>query len=390
MYFLDLTNNITNIFRKFVADGKCTISFKLPEVDLQIKADPIQLKAFLNVMKNEMFPPQEPDKKEVLKTDNKLVRAFGSTVKPLEILTKMTIKERSALPSSGFPRTLKELTVTTIKCAQMPIGILNLTNLFSLDLSKNQITKLPKALGNLKLKKLILNENRFGESVKQADWEWLDGENIRKSLKVLSISKNGLKFMPSNICRCLNIENLNVSQNEITRISFAIKVMSQLKTLSICNNKLSSLPCTLKMLRFDAIDLASNEFQPEYGVNRTVQMKHRSLVHECRAPTLLELSARAIIKHRIPFMTHNIPQITKDILFHAPVCANPKCEILCIDRPTHQGISSIDLNSKEVTTSDGTNYFLADGPFCCLYCQLAVFRDFLPRPSIRQFAQPRR
>lgn len=39
----DLTNNISKIFTKFLNEGKCTISLKLPEIDIQVKADPIQV-----------------------------------------------------------------------------------------------------------------------------------------------------------------------------------------------------------------------------------------------------------------------------------------------------------------------------------------------------------
>lgn len=34
----DLNNNIQKIFTKFVNEGKCTISLKLPEHDIQVKA----------------------------------------------------------------------------------------------------------------------------------------------------------------------------------------------------------------------------------------------------------------------------------------------------------------------------------------------------------------
>lgn len=187
--FLDLTNNIAKIYRKFVDEGKCTISFKQPEVDLQMKAEPIQLKAFLNVMKSALCP-SDSAKKEVLKSDNHLVRAFGASTKMLtDQVTRMIIKERSAFPSSGLPRTLKELAFNDLGCSQMPIGVLNLTNLSSLDLSRNNITKLPKALGNLKLSKLVLNDNKLGESTNRRDWDWLSGENICRSISFLSFSR---------------------------------------------------------------------------------------------------------------------------------------------------------------------------------------------------------
>lgn len=373
--FLDLTNNITNIFRKFVAEGKCTISFKVPEVDLQIKTDPVQLKAFLNVMKLEMCPPKDSQINNVLKNDNKLIRAFASTGKPIEITTKLTIKERSALPTKGFPRTLKELKITSIGCCRMPIGILNLTNLNSLDLSKNQITTLPNGLGNLKLTTLNLSENRLGESDHSKDWKWLDGDNIRKSLCILNISRNKLKFLPSNIFKCLRLMNFDASYNEISKIPFAIKLMSQLKTLNLSNNKLSSLPYTIIKPNLDVIDLSSNNFPSQGTVQGIIHTSHREMtLYPYRSPSLLELTARSVIKNKIPFMTHNIPLIIKEILFHSPLCANSKCEVLCFDMTIFKNINLIQLNSKQRITSDNANCFNADGPFCSRTCSQAVYK----------------
>lgn len=76
---------------------------------MQIKADPIQLKAFLNVIKNELFPDKESSGKKT----NTNIRAFGSTKMLLDKVFKMTIKERSAL-TKGLPRTLRELHINEI------------------------------------------------------------------------------------------------------------------------------------------------------------------------------------------------------------------------------------------------------------------------------------
>lgn len=374
--FTDLTNNIANIFRKFIDEGKCTISFKLPEIDLQIKADPVQMKAFLNVMKAELCP-QNNKTKEVLKTDNKMIRAFGTSNKMMvENVTKMIIRERSAFPAKGLPRTLKELTVSEIGCSQMPIGILNLTNLSSLDMSKNNITKLPKALGNLRLTKLILSENKLGESLNFRDWEWLNGENIRQSLGCLSISRNNMKFIPSSVFKCTGITSLDMSYNEITRIPFAIKLMKQLRLFYVNNNQLSSLPYTITKPFFDMIELSANKFPSQATVNSIIRESYQeiSTQYQYRAPSLLELAARTVIKRQIPFMSHNIPHIIKEILFHSPLCANMKCEAMCFDRDIFSSINLIQLSAKAITTSDNAKHFNVDGPFCSRACEKVTHR----------------
>lgn len=340
---------------------------------MQIKADPVHLKAFLNVMKSELCPAN-PNKRDVLKNENKLIRAFGSSSMPIDVVTKMTISERSDLPPKGFPRTLKELSLCNVGYSQMPIGILNLSNLTTLDLSNNKLTKLPKHLGNLKLNKLILANNKLGDSNLLKDWDWVSGENMRRTLTCLSITRNGLKFILASIFKCARISNLDASCNEVTQIPFAIKLMSQLKTLNLSNNKLSSLPYTIIKPFFEIIDLSSNCFPSEANIQEIIHTSHKEMsTHHYRAPSLLELSSRAAIKHKIPFMSHNLPPIIKDILFHSPLCSNSKCEVLCFDMKIFKNINLIQLNSKQRITSDNASYFNSDGPFCSRSCSQNVF-----------------
>lgn len=348
---------------------------------MQIKAEAIQLKAFLNVIKSELFPDLNK-KQDVLKTKNQtsnnLLRAFGSSNKMLEEQkTKLVIKERTAIPAKGFPRTLKELTVNEIGYSQMPIGILNLTNLLHLDLSQNKISKLPKNLGNLRLIKLVLNDNKLGESTSLKDWEWTNG-NILQSLVTLSITKNGLKFVPSNICKCVNIVNLDLSHNQLERIPFSVRQMKKLKILNLSNNLLNSLPYTIKLLKLDLIDLSSNQFPSQTNLTQVTAESHREISqHIYPGSTLLELAARAVIKKQIPYMNHNLPQIIKEILFHSPLCASAKCETLCFDMAVLKSTNIIELNSKEKVTNDNASHFPVDGPFCSRVCDAEAYRNVI-------------
>lgn len=355
-------------------EGKCTISFVLPEIDLQIKADPIQLKAFLNVMKTELCPSTKESPMESPKSsDNKLIRAFGNTNKMLtDQVLKLNITSRADFSTKGFPRTLKELHITGVGCLQMPIGILNLINLSYLNLASNSISKLHKALGNLKIKQLIVSENQLGESTNTKDWEWLNGENLRMSLQLLNISKNKLKVFPVEIAKCNNLTSLDMSCNEISKLPFAIKQLKQLRQLNLSNNQLKSLPCTIRKLQLDLIDLSNCQF-PSY--TNSLELSHNSLNSVRNRttiyfdfPTLFELSARKTIKSQIPFINQNIPQIIKEILFQSPICANTKCENFCFDRTIYNNINLTSIASKSRITSDNANVFLMDGPICTYAC----------------------
>jgi Leucine rich repeat len=249
----------------------------------------------------------------------------------------------------------------------MPIGILNLTNLTTLDLSQNAITKLPKALGRLKLFSLNLSGNKMGESRGTIDWSWLDGDNIRRSLSQINMSNNGLAFISSSLLKCSAITQIDLSSNEITRLPFSIKQAQTLKELNLSHNKLKSLPCTITRLHLSMIDLSCNLFPSD--LHQAVLDGHREIRQfPFRISTLLELSSRTVMKHQIPFMSHNIPMILKEILFNSPFCSNSKCERMCFDMEIHNCISLIQLNSHRKVTSDNASHFPADGPFCSRKC----------------------
>lgn len=328
----------------------------------------------MNAMKTQLCPQET---KKALQNPSSKLNCLSNTKKvvPIELVTKLVIKERAGFATKGFPRTLKELSINEVGCSQMPIGILNLTNLNFLDLASNNITKLPKALGRLKLLKLVLDQNQFGESTLLRDWDWLTGENIRGSLTFLSVAKNKLKFIPPSVLKCTNLVQLDLSTNEIMNLPFAIKQLNRLKILNMSGNSLKSLPYTIIKLYFDIIDLSSNQF-PSEGTAQ--QLVHQNLMTDVvpKFRSLLELSANVVIKHQIPFLSQNIPRIIEDILMYSPLCVNSKCESLCFDRPTLRSSTIIQLNAKQRVTSDNANTFLSDGPLCSSNCGKIVSKKF--------------
>jgi LRR-repeat protein 1 len=325
-------------------------------------------------MKSQLCPHQTT--KEPLKADNKMLRAFGSTPKMIDQITKMTIYERSQFPIKGFPRTVKELTISGIGNSSMPIGILNLTNLSFLDLSKNQITKLHKSLGNLRLTKLVLSDNKFGESNNINDWDWMNGENIRRSLVTLNLSNNQLKSTPAKLFMFTELTNLDLCSNEISKLPHAIKQMKQLRIINLSKNLLKTFPYTITKLQLDSVDLSSNHLPTYQKCFEIIRESHQNLNElNYRAPTLLELAARQIIKKQIPFMHHNIPLILKDILIYSPLCSNSKCELLCFDMKILQNVNLIRLRANTIISSNFEKHFVADGPFCSRSCQLAVTKN---------------
>ncbi|CAO1435159.1 unnamed protein product [Diamesa hyperborea] len=362
------------MFVKFLNDGKCTIGLKVPEVDLQIKAESIQLKGFLNFLKEGLT-----GKKSEVSKDNKFLRAFGATSSVTTTqnfiappVTKMVIKSRGDYPCKGFPRTLKILHINGIKWCKLQKQILYLSNLSTLDLSDNLLEKLPKDLGNLKhLTEINVSKNKLGISGDPKDWEWMDAQNIQRSLVALDVSFNELKFMPVNITKFENLVSLKIGNNKIMRIPFAIKQLRRLRDFQINNNKLQSLPCTITTLKLNSIDISDNSFTPTNDLNLPIEDLVEGLnglqnnKFENKPATLLELAARVVIKSRMSYLQLMIPQIIKDILLLSPNCVN--CDKLSIHSPIYNKVIAIQINTKQILSSFRSK-LIADGPVCGSIC----------------------
>lgn len=313
-------------------------------------------------MKNELCPGHHDES-----SGNKMIKAFASTNKMItDQVTKMTVVQRSEFPTKGFPRTLKELHITGVGCLQMPIGVLNLTNLNILDLSSNQITKIHKSLGNLRLIQLNISENNIN------DWQWMSGKNLQCSLQLLNLSKNKLKGISSEIACFEKLVSLDLSFNEIQRLPFAIQQMKQLRQLNLSNNQLNALPCTIKNLHLDAIDLSKNQFSTYEvtfnieAMKRRVELRQRGLRGIIKLPTLFELTSRIITKQNIKFIHLNIPKIIKEILYFSPNCA--RCDNFCFDREIFHNFFKTRINCKSRVTDNNENEFFAYGPLCSDKC----------------------
>lgn len=98
-----ISDNIQKVFTKYIQEGKTTISFKCPEIDLQIKCDSVQLKCFLQTLKLGM-----EGKRDRIRLGLSTLAVLPQKSHPI---TKMTITSIADVPIKGYPRTLKSLFV---------------------------------------------------------------------------------------------------------------------------------------------------------------------------------------------------------------------------------------------------------------------------------------
>lgn len=100
-----LKRNIDKVFTRFISDGKVTISLKQPPHDLQVRCEPIQLKAFL-----EAFKAALEGNPNASKYNLSTLAVTGVSKKAMPV-TKMLITRPSDYPLKGLPKTLEMLSV---------------------------------------------------------------------------------------------------------------------------------------------------------------------------------------------------------------------------------------------------------------------------------------
>lgn len=280
-----IKDNILQVFTKFVNEGKATIRLKDPELDICIsKADIIQLKSFLNILKQAVMGKELDNI-----TLSSLTPASNKQVEKPQ--SSMVILSRKDYPlTKNFPMSLESLQVSECRMKRIDSRIVGLRNLTRLDLSNNSIELIPDDLSKLQL----LSELRIAHNnLTVLSPSLCMKPSLQKLLSLLDLSYNKIQRLPVQICELANLVNLKLDHNEMEVLPPTIGRFPKLKFLSACNNKLKVLPANFMKLQLDSVDLFGNSFDSVenyqlYGTSVDV-------------PSLVECAARAIRKNRIPY-----------------------------------------------------------------------------------------
>ena len=189
-------SNVEKIFDRFIEDGQATVSFHEPAHDLCIrKADTIQLKVFINLIKKIVklscsSTPNEQELEKFLGKNSSYLSALNpaSHSQVTKEKTRLIITNKKDYPiTATFPHALVELRATSINLKRIDSRIFRLHSLAVLDLKSNAITTLPAEITRLSsLKELILSQNRI-ETIPS---NFCDNLRFCQSLRLLDLGEN--------------------------------------------------------------------------------------------------------------------------------------------------------------------------------------------------------
>ncbi|MDM8544702.1 leucine-rich repeat domain-containing protein [Desulfococcaceae bacterium HSG9] len=135
----------------------------------------------------------------------------------------------------------------------LPESLGQLTQLQSLNLSKNQLTGLPESLGQLtQLQLLNLSENQLTELPESL------GQLTQ--LQLLNLSENQLTELPESLGQLTQLQSLNLSGNKLTALPESLGQLTQLQSLYLSGNQLTALPESLGQLtQLQSLYLSGNQ-----------------------------------------------------------------------------------------------------------------------------------
>ncbi|XP_017784051.1 PREDICTED: leucine-rich repeat protein 1 [Nicrophorus vespilloides] len=352
----DIKNNILKVLNRFVSEGKVTIQLKKPEHDLCIQAETIQIKSFLLLLKKVL--ENKVSAQEFMISSMSVTAINANDVAP----KKLVVMKSSDYASKGLPRSLEILHMSGLKRCSLNRSVLLLVRLRTLDISDNLIEFLPEEINKLSnLQELNLNSNEFGKSAPRK-WDWMGG-NLSKSLKCLKLCNNHMKYVPNQIVKLYSLVSLSLDNNELTVLPSGIGNLRSLRILTAGSNQLSSLPGSVKKWRLEELDLSHNNFHD-------AEQNNPAAIFPKPLPvcTLKEYAAKRVLFARLSYNCETLPLTVIKWLDLAKYCV---CGKACFDQfIKHPHMLSLSSVSKNISVSAAGIFYV---PMECYLCSIKCF-----------------
>uniref|UniRef100_A0A672N7H5 Protein flightless-1 homolog n=1 Tax=Sinocyclocheilus grahami TaxID=75366 RepID=A0A672N7H5_SINGR len=144
----------------------------------------------------------------------------------------LSCNDLSRVPECLYSLTnLKRLNLSSNQISELSLCIDQWTKLETLNLSRNQLTSLPSAICKLsKLKKLYVNSNKM-------DFDGLpSGVGKLSNLVEFMAANNNLELVPEGLCRCGKLKKLVLNKNRLVTLPEAIHFLTALEVLDVREN----------------------------------------------------------------------------------------------------------------------------------------------------------
>ncbi|WP_299457950.1 leucine-rich repeat domain-containing protein [uncultured Microscilla sp.] len=190
---------------------------------------------------------------------------------------------------------------------EFPEEIRQTPNITNLNLSDNQIERIPAWIATLKnLQVLYLNNNQITN---------IDKLCALPHLEVLQLNNNQISRIPESIRGLTNLKRLYINNNLLVEVPTALGELTQLNQLLLAKNQLIDLPDTIgKLINLTSLNLFDNRLEQlpdtignltqltylQLGFNCLVRLPHTL---EClQALTHLEVFSNQL--HTLPGLAH--------------------------------------------------------------------------------------
>ncbi|XP_037089481.1 leucine-rich repeat-containing protein 58-like [Pollicipes pollicipes] len=224
------------------------------------------------------------------------LQSLDEAVLALPGLTNLILKHNQladdALPKDfGLLRHLRELNLSGNSFSQVPHQVLELASLTDLYMASNRIQTVPEDLHRL------------------------------QRLRVLHLGGNELESVPKTLGNLYSLQVLVLCDNRLTELSEAICRLPRLRTLLLHANQLSTLPASLVRLRaLKQLSLRDNPLVRNFVSSM-----------EYEPPSLVELAARSVKLHGVPYGPADLPAALIEHLGSAKRCVNKRCKGVFFD-----------------------------------------------------------
>ena len=165
---------------------------------------------------------------------------------------------------------LKRLEKLAINCGLeiLPESLAQLTQLQSLDISRNQLSALPEGLAQLtQLQSLDISYNQLSALP--------EGLAQLTRLQTLDVSVNQLSALQEGLAQLTQLQSLDASSNQLSALPEGLAQLTQLLFLDISGNQLSALPTGIgQLLSLTVLDAAKNQLTDLPIAIRDLPLQH--------------------------------------------------------------------------------------------------------------------